>query len=100
MIKIACLKELIRLTPGFVKKVTPVYSCLKWTWRRKNKNYVPTEQDILKTTLNLIADLDITANDYEVSTGGIVVGFKKIENTYKPYLRFEIAYCGEISEEE
>lgn len=90
MTKIECLKELIRLTPDFAKKVVPIYRFLKWTWWRDNKDFAPTEQDILKTILNLITDLDITANDYEVSTGGIVVGFKKIKNTYESYLRFEI----------
>lgn len=100
MTRIECLKELIRLTPGFAKKVAPIYSFLKWTWQRDNKDFVPTEQDILKTTLNLIIDLDITTKDYEVSTGGIVVGFKKIEDIYEPYLRFEINYFEDNNEKE
>ena len=100
MTRMECLKELVRRAPGFAQKVAPIYKFLKWKWDNKVKG-IPTEKDILKATLGLIIDMEITTTDYQVSSGGIAVGFHQIEDTnyYEPYIRFEVNYIGDQDED-
>lgn len=80
----------------FANKVAPIYKILKWTWGNK-PDAIPTEQEILKTTLDLIEDInekeyvDIEGEKSMItSTGGITVGFEIDNYTIEFITRMEI----------
>ena len=91
-----CINILIKSAPAFAKKVAPIYKLLHWTWAETNGNRVPTESKILATLVRIITELDLKKHNWEISTGGLLVGFTQLsKDCYQPIMKFELEYLGD-----